>query len=152
MKQIAIFPGTFDPITHGHLDFIKRAAALFDTLIIGVADSSRKQPHFSLEKRLAMVKKSVSDLTNIKVEQLSGRTVDFAKKHGAKTIVRGLRCASDFDYECQLAGMNRQMAPDIETVFLPATGENATISATIVREIILLGGDVSPFVPKGVLD
>ncbi len=148
---MAIYPGTFDPITNGHVDVIKSAAKLFDRVIVAVAKSSRKTPFISIEDRIALVKTVFKDDDKIEVLELEGLTVDFAKKHQANFICRGLRSASDFDYEFQLANMNRQLDSDIETVFLPSSELNAHISATIVREIVALKGDISKFVPADIV-
>ncbi len=150
MTKIAIYPGTFDPITNGHVDIIMRAAALFDRVIVGVAVSDRKTPYFDLATRLQMVRETFAAQSNVMVESFAERTVDFAKAHAAHYIVRGLRSASDVDYELQLAGMNRAMAPDLETVFLSAHPENIFVSATMVRELLRLNSDVSAFVPTAV--
>lgn len=152
MKQIAIYPGTFDPITNGHVDIIQRAAQLFDEIIVAVALSARKEPYFSLEDRLAMCRNILSDINNVTVETMDILLVEFAKRHKATVIIKGLRTASDFDYEFQMAAMNHSMAPEIETIFLQARGEHAYISSTMIREIISLGGNVSPFVHSIVLD
>ncbi|HLD17428.1 MAG TPA: pantetheine-phosphate adenylyltransferase [Coxiellaceae bacterium] len=152
MTQKAIYPGTFDPITNGHLDIVERAARLFGTVVIAVAHSQRKHPFLPLEKRLSIINVATKHLSNVQIEVLEGLLVTFAQQKGARFILRGLRAVSDFDYEFQLAGMNRQMAPDIETIFLPATEGKAYISGTMVREIAELGGDISPFVPPAVLE
>lgn len=144
----AIYPGTFDPITKGHVDIIQRASRLFDTVIVGIATSVRKTPYFDLDKRVAMVNAALSGLTNVTVYALDGLLIDCAKANQATVILRGLRAVSDFDYEFQLASMNRALDREIETVFLPATQEHAYISATMVREILSLGGDVSGFVSE----
>ncbi len=151
MPRIAVYPGTFDPITNGHVDIINRGAQLLDALVIGVATSSRKTPRFSLDDRLQMCKEAFADNQKITVISMDNLLVDFAKNNNASIILRGLRAVSDFDYEFQLAGMNRVMGPHIETLFLPATEAHAFISATMVREILSLGGDITPFVPKQVL-
>lgn len=151
MSQIAVYPGTFDPITNGHVDLIQRAAHLFDEVVVAVAKSARKTPQIDYVDRMQLVEEVFSPIKNIKVELISGLLVDFAKVHHATILVRGLRAVSDFDYEFQLAGMNRQMASHIETVFLPATQEHAYVSATIVREILSLEGDIAPFVPPAVV-
>lgn len=144
----AIYPGTFDPITKGHVDIIQRASRLFDTVIVGIATSVRKTPYFDLDKRVAMVNAALSGFANVTVYALDGLLIDCAKANQATVILRGLRAVSDFDYEFQLASMNRALDREIETVFLPATQEHAYISATMVREILSLGGDVSGFVPE----
>ncbi len=148
--KTAIFPGTFDPITKGHEDLIVRAAKLCDRLIVGVATSARKSPHFILDDRLAMCQLAFSQFDSVDVVPVSGLLVDCAREHGAEIIIRGLRAVSDFDYEFQLAGMNDILAPDIETVFLPSTQEYAYLSATMVREILMLGRDPSLFLSPAV--
>ena len=147
----AIYPGTFDPMTKGHLDLIKRASSLFDTLIIGVAVGHHKKTRFSLEERLAFVDSVIAPIPNVQVFPLSGLLVDFAKAHEASVILRGLRTAADFEYEFQLAGMNRNLNPDIETVFMTPSQETLFISSTLVRELILLKGELSQFIPAPVL-
>lgn len=146
MPLIAAYPGTFDPITNGHSELIERAAKLFDQIIIGVAESSRKTPFLDLKTRLHLVQLVLRKVPNVKIEPLTCLAVDFAKRHQAHVILRGLRAVSDFDYEFQLAGMNRRLAEEIETVFLPAVQSSSYISATMVREIAELGGDVTAFV------
>lgn len=151
MNRIAIYPGSFDPITHGHIDLIQRATQLFDQVIVAVATNTRKSTWLSTEQRLTLVKETLADYPAVKVLTCPGVMVDFAKQHQAVAIVRGLRTAADYETEFQLAGMNRQMAPDIISIFLPASNEYAFISATLVREILMLGGDVSRFVPPQVM-
>ncbi len=148
MTRIAVYPGTFDPITNGHVDIIKRATRLFDKVIVAVAPTSRKQPFFSLDERMKLVAEVLAQFDNVSVLKLQGLLVDFAKHHDAQVILRGLRAVSDFDYEFQLAHMNHRMASDIETIFLPGSEGSSYISGTLVREIINLGGDVSVFVPS----
>ncbi|HUP95298.1 MAG TPA: pantetheine-phosphate adenylyltransferase [Burkholderiales bacterium] len=152
MKQSAVYPGTFDPITLGHEDLARRASRLFDRLIIAVADSRAKHPFFSLDERVAMAREVLKDLKNVEVMGFSGLLMKFAQEQGARVVVRGLRAVSDFEYEFQLAGMNRGMYPDVETLFLTPGEQFMFISATIVREISVLGGDTSKFVPKHVRD
>jgi len=142
----AIYPGTFDPVTLGHIDVASRAAKMFDQLIIAVAASPGKEPHFDLEHRCDMARQVLSQYPNIRVETFSGLLVDFANKQQASVIVRGLRAVSDFEYEVQLANLNRQMEPDVETVFVAAASQYTFVSSSIVREIASLGGDVSQFV------
>jgi pantetheine-phosphate adenylyltransferase len=150
MPLTAVYPGTFDPITNGHCDLIERATRLFDRLVIGVAASTHKQPFFPLEERLALVEQAVPHWPNVEVVRLDGLLVDFVRRQGAGVILRGLRAVSDFEYEFQLASMNRRLAPDVETLFLTPAEQFAFISSTLVREVAALGGDVTPFVPQSV--
>ena len=142
----AIYPGTFDPITVGHTDLIERASRLFDEVIIAVAASPNKSPLFSLEKRVAMAQQTTSHLNNVTVVGFSVLLAHFVQDRKANILLRGLRAVSDFEYEFQLAGMNRQLAPEVESLFLPASETHSYISATLVREIARLGGDISKFV------
>jgi pantetheine-phosphate adenylyltransferase len=142
----AVYPGTFDPITRGHEDLVRRAARLFDRMIVAVADSRSKKPFFSLEDRIEMAREVLAGVPNIEVVGFSGLLMDFMREHQAKVIIRGLRAVSDFEYEFQMAGMNRNLYPDVETVFLTPGEQYMFISATMVREIATLGGDVSHFV------
>lgn len=148
MKITAIYPGTFDPVTNGHSDLVQRAATMFDRLVVAVAPNRAKQPLFSLDERVGLVRDMVSqlDLNNVEVRSFPSLLVDFARSVGARVIVRGLRAVSDFEYEFQLAGMNRRLDPDIETVFLAPAEQYAFLSSSMVREIAILGGDVSQFV------
>jgi pantetheine-phosphate adenylyltransferase len=146
MNNISIYPGTFDPITKGHTDLIQRASQLFDRVIVAVAVSPGKQPVFSLEDRIGMAKHVLADFERVEVLPLEGLLVEFARTHQAKAILRGLRAVSDFDYEFQLAGMNRKLAPEIETLFLTPAEKYTYISSSLVREVAALGGDVSAFV------
>ena len=150
MKTTAIYPGTFDPITLGHSDLIRRASALFDHIIIAVAINPNKKPLFSLEQRVELAQQSLADLHNVEVCGFEGLLVDFAIEKGAKCIVRGLRNVTDFDHEYQLAMMNRKMQADIETLFLTPSEQFSCISSSLVREIATLGGDVSEFVSPAV--
>jgi pantetheine-phosphate adenylyltransferase len=143
---IAIYPGTFDPLTRGHEDLVRRASGLFDQLVVGVADSKNKQPFFSLDERLTIANEVLGHYPNVKVESFSGLLKDFVRTHNARVIVRGLRAVSDFEYEFQMAGMNRYLLPDVETLFLTPSDQYQFISGTIVREIAILGGEVSKFV------
>ena len=147
----AVYPGTFDPFTKGHEDLVRRAASLFDEVIVAVADSQAKNPLFSLEDRVKIAKEVVTPFGNVSVAGFSGLLMDFIRKNQAKIVVRGLRAVSDFEYEFQLAGMNRNLYPDVETLFLTPAEQYTFISETMVREIALLGGDVSPFVNPLVL-
>jgi len=147
MSRIAVYPGTFDPITFGHIDIIERGAKLVDTLIVAVAEGTHKTPHFSWDERVELCQSVLLHLENVQVKQFDGLTVDFAHQHKANYILRGLRNVSDFDYEYQLAGMNHALAADMETIFLLSRPEHNSVSASIVREIVAKGGDVSAFVP-----
>ncbi|MDY7576286.1 pantetheine-phosphate adenylyltransferase [Actimicrobium sp. CCI2.3] len=142
----AIYPGTFDPLTRGHEDLVRRASGLFGKLIVGVADSKNKRPFFDLEERLTIANEVLGHYPNVVVESFSGLLKDFVRRHDARVIVRGLRAVSDFEYEFQMAGMNRYLLPEVETLFLTPSDQYQFISGTIVREIALLGGDVSKFV------
>ena len=143
---VAIYPGTFDPLTRGHEDLVRRAAGIFDKLVVGVADSRNKKPFFSLEERIDIAREVLGHYPNVSVEGFSGLLKDFVRKHQARVIVRGLRAVSDFEYEFQMAGMNRYLLPDVETMFMTPSDQYQFISGTIVREIAQLGGDVSKFV------
>ena len=142
----AVYPGTFDPLTRGHEDLVRRAASLFGTVILGVADSRAKRTFFSLEERVEIAREVLGDLKNVQGVGFGGLLIDFVRQHGARVVLRGLRAVSDFEYEFQLAGMNRSLYPDFETLFLTPSEQHMFISATLVREIALLGGDVSKFV------
>lgn len=141
-----IYPGTFDPITNGHSDLIERAAKMFDQVIVGIAASPSKKPMFDLEHRVRLVKEVTKHLDNVDIVGFSGLLVDFAKQYNANILVRGLRAVSDFEYEFQLANMNRRLMPELESVFLTPAEENSFISSTIVKEVALHNGDVSKFV------
>jgi len=142
----AVYPGTFDPLTRGHEDLVRRASTLFDAVILAVADSRAKKPFFTLEERLDMARQVLADIGNVEVVGFNGLLIDFARQHNARVVVRGLRAVSDFEYEFQLAGMNRNLSPDMETVFLTPSEQHMFISATLVREIAMFGGDISKFV------
>ena len=146
MSILAVYPGTFDPITNGHEDLIQRASRLFDTLIVGVAHSQAKRPFFSLEERVALARDVLAPYKNVTVLGFSGLLSEFVRDQAATVIMRGLRAVSDFEYEFQLAGMNRRLAPGVETLFLTPSDKYLFLSATIVREIAVLGGDISAFV------
>ena len=142
----AVYPGTFDPITNGHEDLIQRASRLFDEVLVAVAQSQAKRPFFSLDERIDIAREVLAPYKNVKVLGFSGLLSDLVKEKNAGVIVRGLRAVSDFEYEFQLAGMNRRLAPGVETLFLTPSDKYLFLSATIVREIAVLGGDVSAFV------
>jgi pantetheine-phosphate adenylyltransferase len=144
--RTAIYPGTFDPITRGHEDLVRRGASLFDKLILAIAESPSKKPRFSLAERVDMAREVLSDVKNVEIVGFNTLLMDFVHQQGAKVVVRGLRAVSDFEYEFQMAGMNRSVYPEVETVFLTPGEQYMFISATMVREIARLGGDVSKFV------
>jgi pantetheine-phosphate adenylyltransferase len=142
----AVYPGTFDPLTRGHEDLVRRASRLFENLVLGIADSRAKHTFFTVQERIAMAKEVLGDVKNLTVVGFSGLLTDFVRKQDARVVLRGLRAVSDFEYEFQLAGMNRALNPEFETVFLTPGEQHMFISATLVREIATLGGDVSKFV------
>ncbi len=142
----AVYPGTFDPITRGHEDLVRRAVRLFDQVVVAVAEARNKRPFFSMDERVAMARDVLADVPHVRVEGFSGLLIDFVAEQGAIAVLRGLRAASDFEYEFQLAGMNRNLKPDIETLFLTPSDQYMFISASMIREIAQLGGDVTPFV------
>jgi pantetheine-phosphate adenylyltransferase len=147
MNNVAVYAGTFDPITFGHIDVIERAVKLFDRIIIAVAKSSQKKTLFSLEERVALATEVLKPLPHVQVAGFDSLLLDFAKSHGANVILRGLRTVTDFDYEFQLASMNRQLNPAIESIFLMPAEKYMSISSSLIREIAALGGDVTSFVP-----
>jgi pantetheine-phosphate adenylyltransferase len=151
MQINAIYPGTFDPITNGHLDIIARASKLYNTVIVAVAVNRGKTPLFSLEERVEMVNSVITEFTNVRVIGFDNLLVDCAQQQGATVILRGLRAVSDFEYEFQLAGMNRRLAPQLETIFLTPAEQYEFISSTMIREIAQLKGNVACFVPETVL-
>jgi pantetheine-phosphate adenylyltransferase len=152
MKTRAIYPGTFDPITRGHEDIVRRAASIFEHVVLAIAANPNKTPTFSIEQRVALAKGVLADLTNIEVVGYSGLTVQFARERDISVVVRGLRAVSDFEFEFQLANMGRHLQPDIETVFMVPKEKFTFISSTLVREIATLGGDISSFVHPLVQD
>ncbi len=149
---VAIYPGTFDPITLGHEDLVRRASRLFDEVLVAVADSRSKRPFFTLEERVDMAREVLAAYPNVRIEGFDGLLMDFLHRQDARIILRGLRAVSDFEYEFQMAGMNRSLNPDVETVFLTPAENYQFISATMVREIAVLGGDVGKFVQPLVLE
>ncbi len=149
--KIAVCPGSFDPVTLGHLDIIERAAELFDKVIVLVMSNSSKKPMFTLDERVDFIKRCVTQ-DNVEVDAYSGLLVDYARDHGAVAIVKGIRAVSDFDYEFQLALINKSLYSKIETLFLPAKGENMYLSSSMVKEVCSLGGDISAFVPAEIAD
>ena len=144
--KIAVYPGTFDPITNGHADLVQRATRLFDRVIVGVAKDTGKQPVCGLEERLELARVALADVPAAEVVPFEGLLVEFCKNHNAGIVVRGLRAVSDFEFEFQLASMNRRLAPEVETIFMTPAEQYSFISSTLVREIARLGGDVSEFV------
>ncbi len=146
MPMKAIYPGTFDPVTNGHADLIERASRLFGEVIVGIAASPSKKPRFDLAQRVALLEAVTNHLPNVTVVGFTGLLIDFAKDHQANVLIRGLRAVSDFEYEFQLANMNRRLSPDLESVFLTPAEENSFISSTLVKEVALHNGDVSQFV------
>jgi pantetheine-phosphate adenylyltransferase len=145
-SRIAVYPGTFDPLTRGHEDLVRRASKLFHRLVVGIAESRSKQPCFELQDRVAMATEILAPIPNVEVIGFDGLLMNFLREQEAAVIIRGLRAVSDFEYEFQMAGMNRNLYPDVETVFLTPGEQYMFISATMVREIASLGGDVSKFV------
>jgi pantetheine-phosphate adenylyltransferase len=151
MQQIAVYPGTFDPITQGHSDIIGRAAGLFSQVIVAVAANPGKQPAFSHAERIHLARIALAHLPNVEVRGFDQLLVHFALSCGARALVRGLRAVSDFEYEFQLAAMNRHLAPELATVLLPAAEQYTFVSSRLVREIAALGGDITPYVHEAVL-
>jgi pantetheine-phosphate adenylyltransferase len=147
---IAIYPGTFDPLTKGHEDLVRRAAKLFDHVVMAVAAGHHKNAIFTLDERLAMAREVLAPYKNVEIVSFTGLLRDFVVQRGAHVVVRGLRAVSDFEYEFQMAGMNRQLMPDVETIFLTPSDQYQFVSGTFVREIAMLGGDVSKFVAQSV--
>ena len=150
-QVIALYPGTFDPITLGHEDIVRRASRMFDQVVVAVASAHHKKTMFTLEERLSLTREALQDCPNVQVKTFDGLVIDFAASLGATTMVRGIRSMTDFDYEFQLAGMNRRLAPKIDTVFLNTLDVYQCISSTLVREVNNLGGDVTQFVSPSVL-
>lgn len=150
--RTALYPGTFDPVTSGHLDIIKRAAGVCDKLIIGVLPNSAKHPWFSVDERIELLEKVTKGMSNVYVETFDGLTVDFGRKIGASVIVRGLRAITDFEYELQIAQINHKLNPEIDTIFFTTSQEYSYVSSSIAKEIALYGGDISGIVPESIRD
>ena len=150
MTLTALCPGTFDPVTNGHVDIVRRAAGLFDRVVMAVIENPAKTPVFEVTERVEMVREAVADLANVEVDSFTGLLVDYARSKGASVIVKGLRAVSDFDYELQMAQMNRHLA-EIETVFVPTSAKWSYLSSSLVKEVARFGGDVSSLVPDHVL-
>lgn len=148
--RIAVYPGTFDPITAGHVDLVSRAASLFDRVVVGVAESPSKQPAFTMAERVELARRSLSELGNVEVRGFNSLLAHFVRDLGATVLLRGLRAVSDFEYEFQLASMNRHLIPEVETLFLTPAEQYSFISSSLVREVARLGGDVSSFVHPAV--
>ena len=142
----AMYPGTFDPVTNGHYDLVRRAARIFDKVVVAVAASPHKAPLFSLDERMGLARQVLADLPNVKVDGYEGLTVEYAKTHDLQVVIRGLRAVSDFEYEFQLASMNRHLQVGVETIFMTPAEQYTFISSTLVREVAALGGDVTAFV------
>lgn len=150
MKKAVVYPGSFDPVTLGHLDLIKRALTIFDRVVVAVADNSEKKPIFSREERLGILREITRNTPGIEIDYFSGLLVDYLKKKGIQTVLRGLRAVSDFDYEFQMVLTNRRLAPGIETVFLMPQEDYFFLSSSLIKEIAYLGADLSAFVPQAV--
>ncbi len=148
MERIAIYPGSFDPVTNGHLDIIRRASTIVDRLVIGVLENSAKTPLFSADERVKMLQDVTAGMPHVEIRSFQGLTVEFAKSMNARFLIRGLRAISDFDYELQIAQMNRKLYPEIDTIFLTTSLEYAFLSSTTVKEVASYGADVSQFVPE----
>ncbi|MBE9535623.1 MAG: pantetheine-phosphate adenylyltransferase [Proteobacteria bacterium] len=150
MKNIAVYPGTFDPITNGHIDIIKRGARVFDEVIVAVAFNPQKEPLFEIEERVEIIREVTGDIPSVSVESFSGLLIDYLEKHQAQVILRGLRAISDFEYEFQMASMNRKLASKFETIFMMTGEQYSYLSSSFVKEICRLGGKVDCFVPDKV--
>ena len=148
--QIGIYPGSFDPITNGHLDIIERASRICDKVIVAVLKNTNKNPMFTLEERVALIEEVVAPFGNVTVECFSGLLVDYAKQHNANVIIKGLRAVSDFEYEFQMALMNRKLSPDVETIFLMTSSKNSYLSSSIVKEVAKFGGCIEGLVPQNI--
>jgi pantetheine-phosphate adenylyltransferase len=151
-ERIAIYPGSFDPITHGHVDILRRSLGLFDRVIVAVAENVRKQVLFSLAERQAMIRDSIGTEPRVEVDAFEGLLVDYARKRGARAVIRGLRAIADFEYEFQFAHMNRHLAPDVETVFLMTSEDSFYVSSSLVKEVAAMGGDITKVAPPSVVE
>ena len=149
---VAVYPGSFDPITNGHVDILRRALGLFDRVIVALAENVRKAPLFSLEERAQMVRESIDHEPRVEVDAFKGLLVDYCRKRGARVVVRGLRAIADFEYEFQFAHMNRHLAPDVETVFLMTSEESFYVSSSLVKEVASMGGDITRIAPPSVVE
>jgi pantetheine-phosphate adenylyltransferase len=150
MSMMALYPGTFDPITNGHLDIIQRSLSIFDRVLVAIAVNVRKEPLFSTAERMDLIRAAVGPEPRLEVDSFHGLLVDYVLRRGARIVVRGLRAIADFEYEFQLAHMNRRLAPGVDTIFLPTTQENFYVSSSLVKEIASFGGDISGVVPAAV--
>jgi pantetheine-phosphate adenylyltransferase len=150
-RSIAIYPGTFDPITNGHADIVRRALKLFDRVVVALADNPRKQPLFSVKERKRMIRETLANDAGVEVDSFSGLLVQYVRHRGARFVIRGLRAVADFEYEFQFAHMNRQLAPEVETIFLMTNEDNFFVSSSLVREVAEMGGDIGRVVPPGVV-
>jgi pantetheine-phosphate adenylyltransferase len=150
MNRVAVYPGTFDPITNGHLDILRRSLAIFDGVIVAIAENPRKAPLFTTEERIAFIRDGIGDDPRVEYDAFSGLLVEYCLARGAGTIVRGLRAIADFEYEFQFAHMNRRLAPAVDTMFLMTAEENFYVSSSLVKEVASLGGDVTGLVPDSV--
>jgi pantetheine-phosphate adenylyltransferase len=151
-EMVAVYPGTFDPITNGHVDIVRRALGLFDRVIVAVAENVRKSPLFSLAERAAMIRASVGDEARVEIDSFTGLLVDYARRRQARAVIRGLRAIADFEYEFQFAHMNRHLAPDVETVFLMTSEESFYVSSSLVKEVATMGGDITRVAPAAVVE
>ena len=151
MSRIAVYPGTFDPITNGHADILRRALKLFDRVVVALAENVRKEPLFSIAERRAMITDALGGDPRVEVDAFQGLLVDYVKRRQAQVVIRGLRALADFEYEFQLAHMNRHLAPEVETVFLMTSQESFYVSSSLVKEVALMGGDISRMVPAAVV-
>jgi pantetheine-phosphate adenylyltransferase len=148
----AVYPGSFDPITNGHVDILRRSLGLFEKVIVALAENVRKQPLFSVAERSEMVRHSIGDEPRVEIDSFEGLLVDYARRRGAKVVIRGLRAIADFEYEFQLAHMNRHLAPDVETLFLMTSDESFYVSSSLVKEVAAMGGDIARIAPAPVVE